>query len=171
MKKFITLCAASAIALSLCACKSQPAATPTVLEPSETTSAETEVIEAKTYTLDDIKAVFNNDKAFEGCEITDCVIAEDRAYGLIGVIQYTAKDGNPAWLAFVKEDSSSAVGLDADGGSIIAKDSVLTYIGNGVVALSLENTKTGEISDCTMAYSYDEETNHTNFEANANIRK
>ncbi len=173
MKKLITLLVSVIMILSLAACKSKPVSTDNENKVDTPTNTETEVKEDEEVkiTLDDVKAVFFNSDRFEGCEITDCVLTPDNAYGLIGVIQYTNADGNPACFAFVNKDFAHPVGLDADNNSKIADDSVLTYIGNGVIALSLENVKTGEIYDYTLGYSYDEANNNTHFESNASIRK
>ena len=80
-------------------------------------------------------------------------MAEDSAYGLRGVVQYTNKDGNPCCLAFIKDSWSSPIGLDADNSTRIANDSVLTYIGNGTVQLSLISRETGIVYDYMVEYS------------------
>lgn len=85
------------------------------------------------------------------CEATGCVLSPDFAFGLIGVVQYSA-DGC-CNLAFVDGDGFfQSVGFDTE----TADDSVLTYIGGGAVTLSLRAKDSGEISDCTVEYSKDE---------------
>ena len=171
MKKFVALLMAVFMVFGICACKKQEVnSTNNTATTDDTTSGEQNEA-TPVFTIDDVKNVFLNDKNFKDCEITDCVVVNDNAYGLIGVIQYTDKDGNPSWLAFVDENSVYPVGLDADNKLKITADSILTYIGNGTVALTLENPATGEIYDYTMTYAYNEATNHTSFTAASNIRK
>ena len=171
MKKMIALLMAVLMVFSICACKKQEVNSTNNTAATDETTSGNETNETVIITIDDVKNVFLNDKNVEGCEITDCVLANDNAYGLTGVIQYTDKDGNPSWLAFVDKDSAYPVGLDADNNLIIKSDSILTYIGNGTVALTLENPKTGEVYDYTMTYAYDEATNHTSFTAASSTRK
>jgi len=173
MKKITALLMAVFMVFSICACKKQEvnSTNDTATTTDATASGTEDKEETKVYTVDEIKQMFLKEKSFKDCEISDCILTKDNAYGLIGVIQYTDEDGNSTWLAFVKEDGIYPVGLDATGKTQIASDSVLTYIGNGTVALTLENPKTGEIFDYTMTYTYDEATNHTNFKAASNIRK
>ncbi len=172
MKKLIVLLMAVFMVFGICACTKQEVnSTNNTATTDETTSGNKENETVTALTIDDVKNVFLNDKNYEGCEITDCVLVNDNAYGLTGVIQYTDEDGNPSWLAFVRDGIAYPVGLDANNTLKIASDSVLTYIGNGTVALTLEDPGTGEIYDYTMTYTYDEATNHTNFKVASNIRK
>ena len=171
MKKMIALLVAVLMVFSICACKKQEVNSTNNTATTDETTSSNETEKPVAITLDDVKNVFLNDKNFEDCEITDCVLASDNAYGLTGVIQYTDADGNPSWLAFVDKDTAHPVGLDADNKLVIKSDSILTYIGNGTVALTLENPKTGEVYDYTMTYSYDEATNHTSFTAASSTRK
>lgn len=96
---------------------------------------------------------FTNEKDNSNRVITDCVVAEDMAYGLTGVVQYTDENGNVCNLAFVKDTWSYPIGLDAENLYIIADDSVLTYQGNGIVTLSLKNPENDAIYDYTVEYS------------------
>lgn len=86
-------------------------------------------------------------------EAQDCTLAEDSAYGLIGVVQYADEGGCPFNLAFVSEDGYfQTVGLDAEA----AYDSDLTYIGSGAVTFSLTDKDAGEIFDYKVEYSTDD---------------
>ncbi|MDD2498488.1 MAG: hypothetical protein PHY90_10245 [Desulfitobacteriaceae bacterium] len=121
---------------------------------SKPTSPETQsVSEEKTVSKEDVIQIFTNAKDHRDCIVTDCVVAEDSAYGLIGVVQYTNIDGNPCCLAFIKDSWSCPIGLDADNSTCITNDSVLTYIGNGTVQLSLISRETGIVYDYMVEYS------------------
>jgi len=122
-----------------------------------------------TLTKEEVIKIFSNENGNENCIVTDCVIAEDLVYGLIGVVQYTNKDGNPCNLAFVKDDWSYPVGLDANNIFVIDQKSILTYAGNGLVNLSLENSESGVVYDFTVQYSHEGAT--TNFKISSSERK
>ena len=167
MKKLIVLLMAVFMVFGISACKKQE------VNSTDNTALTDEVTkdETKAATIDDVKEIFLNDPKLKDYEITDCVLTPDGAYGLIGIVQYTDEEGNTSWLAFVNKDYAHPVNLDATGKLVIADNSVLTYIGNGAVVLTLENPSTGDIYDYTMVYSYDENINHVNFTASSNIRK
>ncbi len=168
MKKLIVLLMAVLMVFSISACKKQEVSS---TNNTALTDDSTKKEEEKIITIDDVKEIFANDPQLKDFEITDCVLANDKAYGLLGIVQYTDDEGNSSWLAFVNEDYAHPVNLDASGKLAIAENSVLTYIGNGAVVLTLEDPSTGDIYDYTMVYSYDEKINHVNFEASSNIRK
>ena len=168
MKKLIVLLMAIVMVLGLGACKKKELSDANNAPVTDETKNNTE---EKPIAIDDVKEIFLNDPQLKDFEITDCVLANDKAYGLWGIVQYTDDDGNSTWLAFVNEDYAHPVNLDATGKLVIADNSVLTYIGNGAVVLTLENPSTGDIYDYTMVYSYDENINHVNFTASSNIRK
>ena len=114
------------------------------------------------YTIEDVKHTFLQSEAGKTARVTDCVLAPDGAYGLIGVVQYTDKDGNPINLSFVKEGFSQPIGVDLGGPSIIAEDSVLTYLGDGKVTFVLLDTNTGKLFDYVISYSKSDD-KHTHF--------
>lgn len=116
------------------------------------------------YTEDDIIRYFKNFSDSQNCVVTDCVLAQDNAYGLIGIVQYTDENGNPCNLSFVKDTSfGQPVGLDADGLMKIADDSALNYVGNGIVTLTLYENEKNQRYDYTVEYSYSEKDNATHF--------
>ena len=95
--------------------------------------------------------------------VTDCVIANDGAYGLEGVVQYTDESGVPWKLAFIRDGIAYPVGLAyTEEYSVV---SGLTYLGNGAVQVYIENSNSGKAEVCKMEYFYDEEKNHTKFRA------
>ena len=113
--------------------------------------------------------IFTNEKDRGNRVITGCVVADDMAYGLTGIVQYTDKNGNACNLAFVKDTWSYPIGLDAENLCVIADDSDLTYQGNGIVKLSLKDPGNDVIYDYTVEYSCDD--NDTKFIASSSIRK
>ncbi|MFY9174878.1 MAG: hypothetical protein WAO24_06000 [Peptococcia bacterium] len=125
--------------------------------------------EEKALTKEQVIQIFMNEKDNSNCVITDCVVAEDMAYGLTGVVQYTDESGNPCYLAFVKDPWSYPVGLDAENICVIADDSILTYQGNGIVTLSLKNPEMDVIYDYTVEYSRNN--TDTNFKVSSSERK
>ncbi|HHT01707.1 MAG TPA: hypothetical protein GXZ96_03335 [Firmicutes bacterium] len=159
MKKVLTvalLCIVVCLFLSACQ-KSDPKRWREIsAQPDVTADSVTE----KTFTKEQVRFIFNNEKENSNRTITDCVVAEDRAYGLTGVVQFTKEDGNACYLAFVKDTWSYPIGLDADNRHVIADDSVLTYLGNGIVTLLLKDLLNEIVYDYTVAYSCnDSETN------------
>lgn len=140
--------------------------------------------EEKKITTTDVVAVFEAEEENKDCVVTDCVVTPDGAYGLIGVVQYTDADGNDCCLAFVKEDYGHPLGLDAENQLQVAEDSVLTYVGDGVVTLTLVQVgvtleEDGVISvlqeeavyDYTVEYSFDEAAGKTDFVVSSEERK
>ena len=104
-----------------------------------------------------------SDLAVDFVITTDCVIATDGAYDLDGVVQYADETGAPWKLAFIRDGAAYPVSLDY--GTEYAVASELTYLGNGVVQVYIENLNDGTVDVCKMAYSYDEAENITNFKA------
>lgn len=112
----------------------------------------------------DILTVFK--KSINGDDtviVTDHVYADDNAYGLDGVVQYADETGSPWKLAFIRDGVSYPVSQDWGTDYIIASE--LSYIGNGVVKVYIENTTDETFHECTMAYSYDAEASQTNFKS------
>ncbi len=110
-----------------------------------------------------LKIFEKSDFAAESVVATDCVIAADGAYDLDGVVQYVDETGAPWKLAFIRDGTAYPVSLDY--GTEYAVASELTYLGNGVVQVYIENLNDGTVDVCKMAYSYDEAENITNFKA------
>lgn len=102
----------------------------------------------------DVLAFFTADSHYENCEATDCVLVDDGAYDLIGIVQYTNEYGNPCCLSFVDRDGLCLpVGIAANGDHEIASDSVLIYLGDGAVSLTLAETGTGILLDYVVEFS------------------
>ncbi|MGN1405243.1 MAG: M56 family metallopeptidase [Erysipelotrichaceae bacterium] len=107
-----------------------------------------EVIENKLINL------FRSNSELKDVTVSDYVYASDEAYGLIGIVQY--EDGSSWNLAFVSEDTVQIV--RADFNEEFSISSKLKYLGNGTVAVMVDNGKL--FYNCTMAYSKDEEGIH-----------
>lgn len=130
-----------------------------IQEVSSTTSAE-ETSNAN-YTEEDIIGIFKDFSYSRGCIVTDCVLAKDNAYGLIGIVQYTDENGSPCNLSFVKDSLVGLpVGLDADGTMSISDDSTLNYAGNGMVSLKLNENETNQNYDYAVEYSSEDNKTH-----------
>ena len=125
----------------------------------ETSSKTTDTSSSKetidTVSKTQILQTFYKDAAYQNCTVTDCVIAEDGAFGLTGVVLYTNDTGNPCCLAFVHDTWCYPLGLADDNTAAIAEDSVLTYLGNGTVTLSLVERKNTAIYDYIVTYTVD----------------
>ena len=115
----------------------------------------------------DILEIFQNSISDdETIIVTDHVYADDGAYGLDGVVQYADGTGAPWKLAFIRDGIVHLVSQDWDAEYIIASE--LTYLGNGIVQVHVEDTRNGAIYQCFMEYTYDSEESHTNFKAASN---
>ena len=126
--------------------------------------------ETRIYTENDIIEIFNAEDGHTGYSSTGCVVVDDSAYELIGIIQYTDDKNNPCNLAFVKEDGwSYPIGVAAEGGFSISEDSVLLYLGNGKVGFSLMESGTQKVFDYTVEYSASGDNTH--FEVSSTERK
>ena len=153
------------ICLLFVACGSDNA----ILLPSVSQQRSSAIVAKDTITKEDVVQIFSDEESNKDCIVTDCVVAIDLAYGLTGIVQYTDKEGNPSCLAFVKDSWSHPVKLDAENTLAIADDSVLTYVGNGIVSLSLANRESGTVYDYTVEYSC--EGANTNFKMSSIERK
>ena len=99
--------------------------------------------------------------------ITDYVYADDKAYGLDGVIQYTDESGSPWKLAFIRDGVVHLVSQDWGTNYII--DSDLKYLGNGIAEVNIKDINDGTVYQCCLEYSYDTKENHTNYKSTSNI--
>lgn len=115
----------------------------------------------------DILEIFRNSiLGDETIVVTDYVYADDGAFGLDGVVQYTDETGTPWKLAFVRDGVVHPVSQDRGTEHMIASE--LTYLGNGTVQVYVEDTKDGAMYQCSMEYTYDSEESDTNFKATSN---
>ncbi len=89
--------------------------------------------------------------ADSGCAVQDCVLAEDGAYDLVGVVLYARQDGF-THFAFVQADGHwQTAGI----GAALVEESNLEYLGNGAVKTVLLDEKKGVASLYTLEYSND----------------
>lgn len=122
------------------------------------------VVEESDVAENDLLKVFYRSKEYDKTvSVTDYVYADDGAYGLEGVVQYEDETGTPWKLAFIRDGVSFPVSMDFGKEYKIASE--LTYLGNGVVQVYVENTNNGTFNMCKMEYSYDETEKQTNFKA------
>lgn len=98
--------------------------------------------------------------------VTDHVYADDGAYGLDGVVQYTDETGAPWKLGFVREGVVHPVSQEWDAQCVISGE--LTYLGNGIVQVYVEDTRNGAVYQCSVEYTYDPEESKPHFKATSN---
>lgn len=127
------------------------------------TSSGSQALQVTEQQLLDVFTRSRESESNETCIVTDCVVAADGAYGLDGVVQYADETGAPWKLAFVRDGGAYPVSQDWSADHVIVSE--LTYMGNGVVQVYIENLNDGTIYSCTMEYSYDEAEKLTNFKA------
>lgn len=165
----LAACAALLLfALTGCGAETAPSS---AAPPSPTLSASTACVPTEAdatpvtvYTEEDLLRSFKDLEYAKGCTATGCVLADDAAYGLMGIVQYTDETGNACNLSFINQEGyGMPIGLDADGRMAIASDSVLTYAGNGTVTLSLCSPEESKQYDYSVEYSYSPEASATNF--------
>lgn len=127
------------------------------------TSSGSQALQVTEQQLLDVFTRSRESESNETCIVTDFVVAADGAYGLDGVVQYADETGAPWKLAFVRDGGAYPVSQDWSADHVIVSE--LTYMGNGVVQVYIENLNDGTIYSCTMEYSYDEAEKLTNFKA------
>lgn len=85
------------------------------------------------------------------CTVQDCVLVNDGAYGLVGVVQYARQD-NFTHFAFVQADGLwHTAGIEA----VPSGEAPLEYLGNGTVGLILFDTEKGTSFYFRLEYSND----------------
>lgn len=107
--------------------------------------------EKTTYTETDVQAAFARSDAAESATLLDCVVAEDQAHNLMGVVQYlNSEDPETCWLGFVTTDGLvHSAGPQAQP----AYDDSLTYLGNGVISMNIIQEETGEPYQYKLSFS------------------
>lgn len=95
-----------------------------------------------TYTETDVQSAFLGSSVAKNTTILDCVVAEDQAYDLMGVVQYLTPDHpDSCMLGFVSLNgtvqSAGPQAQPADGDS-------LTYLGDGTASMNMIQEETGE---------------------------
>lgn len=149
MKMRLLLPALLTAACLLCACApTEPAPSSagsgsSSLPQASTSQSQADTSQEKaTYTETDVQAAFARSDAAESATLLDCVVAEDQAHNLMGVVQYlNSEDPETCWLGFVTTD-----GLVHSAGPQTqpAYDDSLTYLGNGVISMNIIQEETGE---------------------------
>lgn len=107
--------------------------------------------EEPTYTETDVQAAFARSDAAENATLLSCVVAEDQAHNLMGVVQYlNSEDPETCWLGFVSTDGIvHSAGPQAQP----ADDDSLTYLGNGVISMNIIQEETGEPYQYKLSFS------------------
>lgn len=107
--------------------------------------------EKTTYTETDVQAAFARSDAAENVTLLGCVVAEDQAHNLMGVVQYLdSEDPETCWLGFVCTDGIvHSAGPQAQP----ADDDSLTYLGNGVISMNIIQEETGEPYQYKLSFS------------------
>lgn len=107
--------------------------------------------EKTTYTETDVQAAFARSDAAENVTLLGCVVAEDQAHNLMGVVQYLdSEDPETCWLGFVSTDGIvHSAGPQAQP----ADDDSLTYLGNGVISMNIIQEETGEPYQYKLSFS------------------
>lgn len=104
-----------------------------------------------TYTETDVQAAFNRSDSAQNSTILDCVVADDQAYELIGVVQYLTPDyPDSCMLGFV---SLNGVVQSSGPQATPADDDSLTYLGNGVVSMNMIQEESGEPYQYKLSFS------------------
>lgn len=116
--------------------------------------------QAVSYTEEDVKNQFLTQTDGQANTIVDCVVAEDQAYDLMGVVQYVNEDRpNMCRIGFLSQDGIlQPMGLYA----LPADDGSLTYLGNGQISVSLIQPDSGVTYQCKVTFS--EENGDTSFQ-------
>ena len=138
---------AAVVCVGLTACLSsnpQPGAEGnSSLSNADTSQPQTDSLpENRTYTEADVQAAFARSDKAPNATILDCVVAEDQAMNLMGVVQYLdSRDPKTCWLGFVTIDgfvySTGPQAKPAD-------DDSLTYLGDGTASMNMIQEDTGE---------------------------
>lgn len=120
-------------------------------------------------TEEDLLAYYADRDATKDLEVIDCVMVDDGAYDLVGVVQYDYDEDIPCALMFVQKDATAHFFYPVSGSRYEpAEDSVLTYLGNGEVTYSLFNTKTNKAFNCWTIFT--EEDGKIDIEHNSESR-
>lgn len=164
MKKWFLLCLLLLCAFSFTACDDKNQSEQTSTQQQQTTGSNPALTEQ------DIIALFQSQDDSIDTVVTDCILISDKAFHLVGVVQYTDSYQNPCNLAFIKADGFyQTINLDGENLCEIAQESKLSYMGDGAVALTLQQKGTDQLYDYTVTYEKDGP--HTKFTANSVPRK
>lgn len=107
--------------------------------------------EKTTYTETDVQAAFARSDAAENATLLGCVVAEDQAHNLMGVVQYLPPDKPFCVLGFVTRDGVVYNNISPQVRP--ANDDSLTYLGNGVVSMNMIQEETGEPYQYKLSFS------------------
>lgn len=171
MKRFkyvIPISAALFLLVFMTGCQKQQAEVISGQETQETAFAETP------FTEEDLIALFTEEqerldkgRPEQDYEILDCVLADDGAYDLAGVLAYTPNETKPEedimfYLVFMGTDGlSQRVGIGMmyqnEEQLELSEDSELSYEGQGKVSIPMRGQETGELFKYTMEFGRDED--------------
>lgn len=150
MKRQLILPALLTAAYLLCACTStEPASFSSGSSQSDASNS----CQETNYTEGDVQAAFERSNSAENATILDCVVAEDQAYELMGVVQYLDSEApETCWLGFVTSDGS----VYSAGPKVQpADDDSLTYLGNGTVSMNVIPEEIGKTELYKLSYQKD----------------
>jgi len=103
---------------------------------------------AEEMTVEKVKELFWQ-TADAGWTVQDCVLVDDGAYDLVGVVQYSQGD-EFTHFAFVEADGHWQTAAIM---ATVVENGELKYIGDGEITTKLLNEETNEILKFTLQYS------------------
>ena len=125
----------------------------------ESSMPESEAVSEEPMTVEKVRELFWQ-TAGSDCTVQDCVLVDDGAFGLVGVVQYSKGD-DFTHFAFVQADGLwQTVGI----GAVPSGEGTLEYLGNAAVGVTLFDPEKGVSSYTTIEYSNDGE-GHVHFVA------
>ena len=154
MKPLLVLLLALCLILAGCGQTAPEASLPEPSAHEGSSAPESSSAPAEEMTVEKVKELFWQ-TADSDCTVQDCVLADDGAYDLVGVVQYSQGD-EFTHFAFVQADGLwQTVGI----GAVPSGESGLEYLGNATVGVTLFNAEKGVSSYTTIEYSNDGEGN------------
>jgi len=103
---------------------------------------------AEEMTVEKVRELFLQ-TADASCTVQDCVLIDDGAYDLVGVVQYSQGD-EFTHFAFVEADGHWQTAAIM---ATVVENGELKYIGDGEITTKLLNEETNEILKFTLQYS------------------
>lgn len=109
------------------------------------------------WTEQDIRSLFAKGEVPGSWTITDCTVAEDYAYGCVGVVLFTDSENHTSNVAFMREDGTyQRCGIHAK----TRGAGELAYLGDGAVTFQAES---GEGSSYTCKVTFSVENSNVSF--------
>ena len=150
MKRTVLFLLAAACILAFSACGSKDAVPQTAADQQQSSdsSTDTDADENKSWSEQDIAAMFSLVQE-AGWQYTDCVVIPDRAGGRVGAVLFRDDEKQSSNVAFFAADGSyQQCGTSA----ALAAEPDFTYLGNGAVTFKLE-TAEGTVYNYTLTIS------------------